>query len=115
MPEDRIKKSFARLTWEKGVQPSIKSVNLKTWSEIYPSECSSKAPLSGRLILGDNLPVMQALLPEYENQIQLIYADPPFLTGKVYRARIGQNEDSRKPDEWKTIKSYQDKWRDGGE
>ncbi len=115
MPEDRKKKSFARLTWEKEVQPSIKSVDLKTWAEIYPSESSSKAQLSGRLILGDNLPVMQAMLPEYENQIQLIYADPPFLTGKAYRARIGQNEDSRKPDEWKTIQSYQDKWRDGGE
>ncbi|MCJ7824024.1 MAG: site-specific DNA-methyltransferase, partial [Anaerolineales bacterium] len=58
---------------------------------------------------------MQALLPEYAGKIDLIYADPPFLTGKAYQARIGHGEDSRIPGDWKTVQGYQDTWRDGGE
>ena len=35
-----------------------------------------KARPDGRVILGDNLSIMAALLPEYEGRIDLIYADP---------------------------------------
>ena len=63
-----------------------------------------------RLILGDNLPVMAALLPEYEARINLIYADPPFFTNRQYQARIGRGEDSRKPDEWQMTDGYHDHW-----
>jgi len=55
------------------------------------------AHADNRLILGDNLSVMAALLPEYEGRINLIYADPPFFTNKKFSARIGRGEDSRKP------------------
>jgi DNA modification methylase len=58
---------------------------------------------------------MTALLTEWEGQIDLIYVDPPFLTGKAYSARIGRGEDSRRPSEWRTVSSYQDTWRDGAE
>jgi DNA modification methylase len=115
MAKDRKREPFARLTWDRKDQPAIEPADLRTWSEVYPPDTGLEAEFQGRLILGDNLPVMQALLPKYENKINLIYADPPFLTGKAYRARIGHDEDSRSPDEWKTVQSYQDRWKDGGE
>src|SRR6185503_18014629 len=65
-----------------------------------------------RLILGDNLSVMAALLPEYEGKINLIYADPPFFTNRKFPARIGRGEDSRKPDVWKLVEGYGDHWDD---
>ncbi len=69
------------------------------------------APAS-RLILGENLSVMKALLPEYEGRINLIYADPPFFTNRKYSARIGRGEDSRKPDGWQLAEGYPDHWED---
>ena len=68
-----------------------------------------------RLILGENGGVMTALLPEVEGKVDLIYADPPFLSGKAYAARIGRKEDSRRPSEWNTIEGYRDTWSDGAE
>lgn len=65
-----------------------------------------------RLIMGDNLAVMTALLPEYEGRVNLIYADPPFFTNRKYSARIGRGEDSRKPDEWELSDGYHDHWMD---
>ncbi len=73
----------------------------------YPDACPQNA-----LILGDNLAVMSALLPEYENLIDLIYADPPFFTNRRYPARIGRGEDSRKPQEWQLAEGYPDHWTD---
>jgi DNA modification methylase len=70
---------------------------------------------ANQLFLGDNLAVMSALLEGYENAVDLIYADPPFLTGKAYTARIGRGEDSRRPSQWRTTEGYQDTWRDGAE
>jgi site-specific DNA-methyltransferase (adenine-specific) len=69
-------------------------------------------PPDGRLILGDNLSVMSALLPEYEGRINLIYADPPFFTNRKFSARIGRGEDSRKPEKWQLAEGYGDSWRD---
>lgn len=66
----------------------------------------------GRLILGDNLAVMAALLPEYEGRINLIYADPPFFTNRKFSARIGRGEDSRDPSKWKLVEGYHDAWTD---
>lgn len=67
---------------------------------------------SSRLILGDNLSIMAALLPKYEGKVDLIYADPPFFTNRKFNARIGRGEDSRKPDQWKLVEGYQDDWND---
>ncbi len=64
-----------------------------------------------RLILGDNLAVMSALLPEFEGKINLVYADPPFFTNRRFLARVGRNEDSRKPDEWDLAIGYHDHWK----
>ena len=70
---------------------------------------------SQRLIQGENLGVMSALLADYEGKIDLIYADPPFLSGKSYRVRTGHGEDSRRPEDWKTAEGFQDQWTDRSE
>ncbi|MCK4490571.1 MAG: site-specific DNA-methyltransferase, partial [Anaerolineales bacterium] len=70
--------------------------------------------MDNRLILGDNLRVMNALLPEYEGKVNLIYADPPFFTNKGYAARIGRGEDSRRPENWQLAEGYDDEWSDMG-
>ncbi len=71
----------------------------------YPGEIPQN-----RLIFGDNLPVMAALLPEYEGRINLVYADPPFFTNRKFSARIGRGEDSRRPDGWALADGYPDSW-----
>ena len=87
--------------------------NLITESVLYPSGVAAHdIQLENRLVLGDNLRVMNALLNEYEGKIDLIYVDPPFFTNKGYAARIGRGEDSRKPDEWQLAEGYPDQWED---
>ncbi len=82
-------------------------------SILYPNGRGyPKSRADNRLILGDNLSVMAALLPEYEGRINLIYADPPFFTNRKFNARIGRGEDSRKPSKWKLAESYHDAWPD---
>ncbi len=81
----------------------------------YPVDFMQSQPKDrpvDRLILGENLEVMAALLPEYEGRINLIYADPPFFTNRKYSARIGRGEDSRKPESWKLAEGYHDAWPD---
>jgi site-specific DNA-methyltransferase (adenine-specific) len=80
---------------------------------IYPNGHGlSSAHPQNRLIWGDNLSVMAALLPEFEGKINLIYADPPFFTNRNFKIRIGRGEDSRKPDQWQLADGYQDHWND---
>jgi DNA modification methylase len=69
-----------------------------------------KTSPENRLILGDNLSVMAALLPEYEGRVNLIYADPPFFTNRRFSARIGRGEDSRRPEKWQLAEGYHDAW-----
>ncbi|NWG32801.1 MAG: site-specific DNA-methyltransferase [Chloroflexi bacterium] len=89
----------------------LEPASLITDSVVYPNGFGyPRLKPVNRLILGDNLAVMAALLSEYEGKIQLIYADPPFFTNRKYNARIGRGEDSRKPDEWKLVKGYHDSW-----
>lgn len=40
--------------------------------------------LDGRLIKSDNFQVLNTLLPKYKEQVQTIYIDPPFNTGKDF-------------------------------
>jgi DNA modification methylase len=82
-------------------------------SFVYPcGRGYPKARPQNRLILGDNLAVMAALLPKYEGKLNLIYADPPFFTNRKFSARIGRGEDSRKPAQWKLADGYHDNWSD---
>jgi len=101
------------LTWPGKNRPNPTPARLVTEAIVYPQGHGyPDAQPENRLILGDNLPVMAALLPEYEGYIDLIYADPPFFTNRKYPARIGRGEDSRKPDEWQLTEGYRDHWPD---
>ena len=94
------------LIWQNKKRLSPLPATLKTEAFINPTP----APPQNRLILGDNLAIMAALLPEYEERINLIYIDPPFFTNRKFSARVGRGEDSRKPKEWKMAEGYQDNW-----
>ncbi len=94
-------KDTARLIWasKPKKEPNAKDLEFQTAEEVYPNIADVKdKKLSrfwaetkdinddpNRLIWGDNLLVMQALLANgYEGQIDLIYIDPPFNTGEDY-------------------------------
>lgn len=102
-----------RLTWPSKTPPAPVPATLELDSIIYPAGAGyPDAPPQNALILGDNLAVMSALLPEYEGRVHLIYADPPFFTNRQYPARIGRGEDSRRPQEWQLAEGYPDHWED---
>lgn len=106
-------KPFARLEWDRSSDEKLKPAKLQRWSEAFPQPNQSNIAAQDRIIHGENASVMMALLDEFEGQIDLIYADPPFLTGKAYNARIGQGEDSRNPKSWRTTQGFHDNWSDG--
>ncbi len=65
------------------------------------------ATAPNRLIQGDNLAVMSALLGELRGKIDLIYLDPPFFTGREWKAReAAPNEPSAFTDSWRTLGNY---------
>jgi len=101
------------LTWPgKGIAP-VPPASIIPEAVVYPQGIGyPDAQPENRLILGDNLSIMAALLPEYENRVNLIYADPPFFTNRKFPARIGRGEDSRKPSEWQLTEGYPDHWLD---
>ncbi|MEO5887854.1 MAG: site-specific DNA-methyltransferase [Anaerolineales bacterium] len=99
------------LTWQGKRLAQTAPASIIKDSIIYPNGLGyPNLEPQNRLILGDNLSVMAALLPEYEGKINLLYADPPFFTNRKYPARIGRGEDSRKPDGWKLVEGYRDHW-----
>src|SRR5512139_4346594 len=101
------------LTWDSKTTPRPIPASLEVDSVIYPQGAGyPDAVPHDHLILGDNLAVMSALLQEYEGQIDLIYADPPFFTNRHYPARVGRGEDSRRPKEWQLAEGYPDHWPD---
>jgi DNA modification methylase len=100
------------LTWPTKSLPEPLPGLLHTDSLVRtPGQASPEEHSPNRLILGDNLAVMAALLPGYEGRINLIYADPPFFTNRRFPARVGRGEDSRKPNEWILAEGYPDSWR----
>jgi DNA modification methylase len=102
-----------QLTWPGKATQLPEPAPLHADSIIYPQgEGYPDADPKNRLIFGDNLAIMAALLPEYEGEIDLIYIDPPFFTNKRYRARVGRGKDSRKPEEWEMVPGYADHWSD---
>ena len=99
------------LTWSGKKLAQTSPASIIKDSIIYPSGCGYPEPSAdNRLIFGDNLSIMIALLQEWEGRISLIYIDPPFFTNHKYPARIGRGEDSRKPDKWKLGEGYHDHW-----
>lgn len=104
---------FAHLHWEGRSEPEVEPAPLRLDSTVYPGTQGLSTPPENRLVEGNNLPAMAALASDYEERIDLIYVDPPFLTGKAYAARVGRAEDSRKPDDWKTARGFADEWENG--
>jgi DNA modification methylase len=101
------------LTWPTKSLPDLMPATLVDEAVIYPQGRGYPDSIpENRLILGDNLSVMAAFLPEYEGRLDLIYADPPFFTNKHYPARIGRGEDSRHPGDWDLAEGYADRWPD---
>ena len=108
------KASLPRLDWSgRRDEIDFAPAELLLQEIVLPREGLQAGPARpDRLIRGDNLGVMAALLPELRERVDLIYADPPFLSGKTYRSRIGRGEDSRHPADWKTAQGYADEWTD---
>jgi DNA modification methylase len=101
-----------KLTWpSKPTQVHAEPADLRL-ARIVTPPAACPAVTRNRLIEGDNLFVMAALLPEWRGRVDLLYADPPFMTGKRFATRIGRGEDSRKPDEWLLDEGYDDRWAD---
>ena len=102
-----------KLTWPGKTLNTISPSEVSLYSHVFPggNGYPSAVPASD-LYLGDNLEIMQSLLPAYAEKIDLIYVDPPFFTNKKFKARIGRGEDSRIPSEWKLDKGYSDHWND---
>ena len=59
-------------------------------TEWHPAQNGVK----GLFCYGDAIGRMEALIPEYEGRIKLIYMDPPFMTGDRFymRVRVGEEE-----------------------
>lgn len=69
-----------------------------------------------KLIWGDNLLVMGALLEKFAGKINLIYIDPPFATGAdfSFTTEIGENGDEITKDQSVIEeKAYRDTWGEG--
>lgn len=100
---ERRKKDSARLIWDTKPKraPNPKDIEFQTAEVVIPNPQRDQARLPSfmeslskttfdktkmnRLIWGDNLHAMQALLTSgYEGKIDLIYIDPPFWTGENY-------------------------------
>ncbi len=114
MKNSRRHKPFARLQWHGRSENEPPPVSIAKVCEVFPSGSKlDAADSAGFLIQGENAGVMAGMLPQYEGKIDLIYADPPFLSGKAYTARVGRDEDSRRPSKWNTIEGYSDTWPDG--
>jgi DNA modification methylase len=99
------------LTWATKSLPLVPPAALEMDSIVYPRGVGYPDAIpENQLILGDNLQVMSALLPEFQGRLNLIYADPPFFTNRHYPMRIGRGEDSRRPQEWQLAEGYPDHW-----
>ncbi len=109
MSKKAKRKPFAHLKWEQR-RERRNAARLSLTSIV--NRGTTDQP-QGSIYQGDNLAIMRALLPEWKERLDLIYADPPFLTGNAYAARVGRGEDSRKPDTWQKVEGYEDSWPNG--
>jgi DNA modification methylase len=101
------------LNWASKTPPKPVPGFLNDDSLVYSDSAAEKVSSpENRLIYGDNLAIMSALLADYEGRLHLIYADPPFFTNRRFPARIGRNEDSRRPQDWQLAEGYPDDWED---
>ncbi|OPX36508.1 MAG: hypothetical protein B1H11_07315, partial [Desulfobacteraceae bacterium 4484_190.1] len=136
MANDRFrKKDSARLAWDTKPRraPNPRDIEFQTAEVVIPNPHRDDAqiPLSfrdgiigeeeidkqkmNRLIWGDNLLAMQALLAQgYEGKINLIYIDPPFDSKADYshKMTIEGNEFTKEPSVIERL-AYKDTWAGG--
>lgn len=132
--EKRRKKDSARLVWDTKPRraPNPKDIEFQTAEVVLPNpKVAGELPLSfrdgiigqeeidkqkmNRLIWGDNLLAMQALLAQgYEGKINLIYIDPPFDSKADYshRMKIEGSEFTKEPSVIERL-AYKDTWAGG--
>lgn len=128
------KKDSARLVWDTKPRraPNPKDIEFQTAEVVIPNpQYKDSLPLSfrdgllgeeeidkqkmNRLIWGDNLLAMQALLAQgYEGKINLIYIDPPFDSKADYshKMTIEGNEFTKEPSVIERL-AYKDTWTGG--
>ncbi|MCX5885932.1 MAG: site-specific DNA-methyltransferase [Proteobacteria bacterium] len=135
MPDEKHrKKDSVRLTWDTKPRraPNPKDIEFQTAEIVIPNpQATGQLPLSfrdglfgeeeidkqkmNRLIWGDNLLAMQALLTQgYEGKINLIYIDPPFDSKADYSHKmiIEGNEFTKEPSVIERL-AYKDTWTGG--
>jgi adenine-specific DNA-methyltransferase len=136
MNNERVrKKDSARLTWDSKPRraPNPKDIEFQTAEVVIPNprRDGEQIPISfrdgllgeseidkskmNRLIWGDNLLAMQALLSQgYEGRINLIYIDPPFDSKADYshKMTIEGNEFTKEPSVIERL-AYKDTWTGG--
>ena len=128
------KKDSARLVWDSKPKraPNPKDIEFQTAEVVIPNpEKMGQLPISfrdglfgekeidkqkmNRLIWGDNLLAMQALLAQgYEGKINLIYIDPPFDSKADYsqKIKIEGEEVTKNPSVIERL-AYKDTWAGG--
>lgn len=128
------KKDSARLVWDSKPRraPNPKDIEFQTAELVIPNpQYKDELPLSfrdglfgeeeldkqkmNRLIWGDNLLAMQALLAQgYEGKINLIYIDPPFDSKADYshKMTIEENKFTKEPSVIERL-AYKDTWASG--
>ncbi len=128
-------KDTARLIWasKPKKEPTAKDLDFQTAEEVYPNkedignkdkklntfwaETKDISDDPNRIIWGDNLLVMKALLAKgYEGQIDLIYIDPPFNTGENFNfsneVQIGDKKFDKELSMNERL-AYTDTWKRG--
>jgi len=128
-------KDTVRLIWasKPKKEPAAKDLDFQTAEEVYPNKEDIKSKDKklnafwsntkevsddpNRIIWGDNLLVMKALLAKgYEGQIDLIYIDPPFNTGENFnfssKISLGNKEYDKELPMSERL-AYTDTWRRG--
>jgi adenine-specific DNA-methyltransferase len=135
----RKKRNTARLVWDSKPKraPNPKNLGFQIAEVVVPNpgEAGPRLPLEpvtqevdtsacNRLVWGDNLPVMQALLAQgYEGKINLIYIDPPFDSKADYShsVQLTPDEAGKGGGELSADMSalerlaYRDTWEDGSD
>jgi len=128
------KKDSARIVWDSKPHraPNPKDIEFQTAEVVIPNlETAGTLPMSfqdkllgeeeldkqkmNRLIWGDNLLAMQALLNQgYEGKIALIYIDPPFDSKADYshKIKLGETEFTKEPSVIERL-AYKDTWAGG--
>ena len=128
------KKDSARIVWDSKPRraPNPKDIEFQTAEVVIPNpETAGQLPMSfqdkllgeeeldkqkmNRLIWGDNLLAMQALLNQgYEGKINLVYIDPPFDSKADYshKIKLGETEFTKEPSVIERL-AYKDTWAGG--